>query len=552
MQSDSNASAKPDEGISPVVPDASATGRARTARAILWVDILLFALLVGIAAFSFYRHAIGDLYSDEADYALASVRGFEANRWDRSDIRREPDRLVAARHFHAPLTVDLIDVAHSFGAADHTIRMPFVIAGGLIVGLVYLCGLALFDNRREIAIACALLVEISPPIVRMASHALPWAPIIVELLILLWCMTQFTNGQHWGWIVGCCAALGALFVTSEMFFVGAAGAAAAAPLIAWPSLRAKEKRRELLIGAGVGLAVFLAIAVIIWPSGLTGEAIKMLRHYIQMRHSESFPVNVGNRIFAVAPKWSYLYWYWNDYKPFTLCYAIGIIGLLGMAAAGKFPRRLVPLISLSILLLFAAHRAHIIGPEYLAHCLPFLTLLGGCAIYAASLLWRPLAIIIVAALAVPVLHWHPRVPLPGTDTRAQVSRWPFAAKFLAARWKPGDKIVVGSQPVSVARWYLVYQGGIAPTESQFQTLPVHAPRAEFIHKLASGLYRFVGVSNMFEDSVDLNERTRSILRSWPTVWRSDEHGTGPSRLVIYERPGSISGDQTKPGPISTR
>jgi hypothetical protein len=194
---------------------------------------------------------------------------------------------------------------------------------------------------------------------------------------------------------------------------------------------------------------------------------------------------------------------------------------------------LFPLLCLTGFLLFAAHRAHIIGPEYLAHCLPFLTLLGGYAVYCASLVWRPLAAIALLALAVPLARWSPRVPLPGMDARAQVSRWPAAARYLAKQWRAGDKIVVGSQPVSVAHWYLVYQGGVPPIDSQFQTMPVHAPKPVFLDRLGSGFYRYAGVSNMFEDGVDLDARTQRILRGWPIVWRSDEHGTGLSRLTVY-------------------
>ena len=566
-----------------------------------WIDLVLFALLVAFASAGFYRHSAGDLYTDEADYALASTRGFEASRWDRSDNPKEPDKLVAGRHYHAPLTVDLIGAAHHFGAADNTLRVPFIAAGGLSVGMVYLCGLALFDRRREIGIACALLVTISPAIVRMAAHALPWSPIIFELLVLLWCLAEYTRGYSPGWIVGCFAALAALFVTSEMFFVALPAVAIAAPFLLWTAFRGThyvgqadqraqgtafqprdwwvpfwwrdgvtntdsrgvvaqqivdrdlpspnqarvgdvrraESGRRLTWALAGGAILFLAIVFIIWPSGLMGGSIKMLRHYMQMRHSDSFPVNVGSQVFAVAPKWSYAYWYWNDYRPFSVCYLIGIPAIFALAVARRLHLSLLPLLSLTALLVFAAHRAHIIGPEYLAHCLPFLTLLGGYSVYAMSLVWRPLSIVALVCLAVPVVRWHPRVPLPGMDARSQVSRWPAASRFLASQWKHGDKIVVGSQPVAVARWYLLYQGNLPPVDSQFQALPVHAPRPLFLDRLQSGFYRYAAVSNMFEDNVDLDVSTRRILKHWTIAWRSNEHGTGPSRLTIYHAPAPL-------------
>lgn len=529
--------------------DAEATAAA-PARRLLWLDLLVLVALVLVSAVGFYGHAVGDLYSDEADYALASVYGFEANRWDRSDSAKEPERLVARRHYHAPLTADLIALAHRFGADDRTIRMPFIVAGGLSIGMVYLCGLALFDRRREVAVGCALLVAISPAVVRMASHALPWSPIILELLALLWCMGEYARSRHWGWVAGFGAALGLLFVTSEMFFVAVPATILAVPFLVWPALRLPDRRRELLAGIGWGAALFAVIVVIFWPSGLAGESMKMLRHYMQMRHSESFPVNVGNQIFAVAPKWSYLYWYWNDYRPFFVCYALAVPGLIGLAAVRKLHSSAAPLLSMSGLLLFAAHRAHIIGPEYLAHCLPFLTLLSGLAVYGISLAWRPLGFIALIIIAISVLRWSPRVPLPGMDERAQISRWPAAARYLGANWRAGDKIMVGSQPVPIARWYLVYQGQVPPLESQFQPMPVHAPKPLFLERLSAGFYRYVAVSNMFEDHVDLDPKTVRILHNWPVAWRSDERGTGPSRLTIYRAPDTLrASPKPLPSPI---
>ena len=234
----------PDPQESAITPPEAPVKPAAIVRRLWWLDLLVFAALVVVSAVGFYGHAVGDLYSDEADYALASVYGFEANRWDRSDSPKEPDRLVARRHYHAPLTADLIALAHRFGADDRTIRMPFIVAGGLSVGMVYLCGLALFDRRREVAVGCALLVAISPAVVRMASHALPWSPIILELLALLWCMAEYARSRHWGWIAGFGAALGLLFVTSEMFFVAVPATVLALPFLVWPALRMPDRRRE--------------------------------------------------------------------------------------------------------------------------------------------------------------------------------------------------------------------------------------------------------------------------------------------------------------------
>jgi hypothetical protein len=81
-------------------------------------------------------------------------------------------------------------------------------------------------------------------------------------------------------------------------------------------------------------------------------------------------------------------------------------------------------------------------------------------------------------------------------------------------------------------------------------MPVHQPKPSVLERLSSGFYRYVAVSNMFEDSVDLDPKTRRILRDWPVIWRSDEHGTGPSRLSVYERPATV-GTAGSTGPVSS-
>lgn len=528
-----------------IEPDASPTAQASDPMpsgnnprpSAPWLTMVVLLLLCSVATVIFKEYAKGDLWSDEADYALASTRGFEANRWDRSDSAKEPERLIRGRHYHAPLTVDMISVAHHFGSSDVTIRFPFILAGSLSIGMIYLCGLSLFRDRHEIAIGCAALCTFTLPIIRMASHALPWSFIILELLILLWTLLRFGLTGHYAWIIAAGGILGFLFVTSEVFFVAIPAVAIALPFLLWPGIREREKRKQWIWGVLGGLALILAVALIIWPNGLRGGSLTMLRHYIQMRHSESFPVNIGSGVYTVAPKWAYLYWYWNDYRPFFVCYALGLPAVIVLALLRKLTTGVAPLLSLTGFLLFAAHRAHIIGPEYLAHCLPFLTLIGGYFISAIGHPHRALGFAALALLTVPIVRWKPRVPLPGMDARAQVSRWPGAARFLAGRWRKGDRIIVGSQPVSVARWYLVYQCSLPPLDSQFQTMPVHEPKPEFLGRLSSGFYRFAGVSSMVEDNVDLDVKTRRILSAWPVVWKSEENGTGPSRLTLYESPG---------------
>src|SRR5690606_10600225 len=73
-----------------------------------WLDLLL-ALGLFLAALSVFGRATrGDLWFDEADYALAATRGFERNRWDLSDDPSRPDWLIRLRHHHPPWTAQAI------------------------------------------------------------------------------------------------------------------------------------------------------------------------------------------------------------------------------------------------------------------------------------------------------------------------------------------------------------------------------------------------------------------------------------------------------------
>ena len=430
------------------------------------------------------------------------------------------------------------------------------------------------------------------------SHPLPWLRIILELLALLWCLARSRDRRAGD--VGVSAVLALLFVTSEMFFVAVPAVFAALPFLLWPVLRPDRMapassatgdpertwmrtsgpwRNQGTVYAATpstigatscgpgwwelwcfslsrarsGRAAWQAIdqdAASLHHDAPLGVVSGQRREpYIHDRAEMVLRILVLERLQAVSRR-----------------FALGIPGLIGLAIARKLPLSTAPLLSMTVFLLFAAHRAHIIGPEYLAHCLPFLTLLGGMAVYGLSLLRRPLAPIALLVLAVPfaryallesglggwslataafvarlspIPQWQPRVPLPGMDQRAQVSRWPDAARFLGSHWHAGDKVMVGSTPVPIAHWYLVYVGGVSPINSQFQPMPIHAPKPEFLHRLAIGFYRYVAVSNMFEDKVALDEKTARILRSWPVAWRSDERGTGPSRLIVYRAPEGL-------------
>jgi hypothetical protein len=87
------------------------------------------------------------------------------------------------------------------------------------------------------------------------------------------------------------------------------------------------------------------------------------------------------------------------------------------------------------------------------------------------------------------------------------------------------------------RWYVLYAGGIVAKDWQIQGLPAPGERASerLLSDMRRGVYRFVAAGSTFSDRPGLDPRIMSELAGWQVVWRSDEGGTGPSRLTIYER-----------------
>ena len=563
------------------MPDARSTNSLshNTQRGLWWVDVLLFIMICAVSAPCILRFTHGDLWLDEADYAVAGLHSVHDNRWDRSDKPDQPDMLVRLRHYHAPATALLVKFAHRFGSDEETLRRPFVIAGALSVGLVYLCGAALFGKRREIAVGCALLTAITPANIRMSSHAIPWALIILELLCLLLALVRFAQSRRTSLLIWIGLAMGLLFVTSETFFVALAALVVIFPIILAPemaevlrrrrepaldSTRAKSdtgliENRSLLRGIVGGASAFVIVAIIVWPAGLLGHCVMMLRHYIDMRTSESFPVNIGSEVYKTAPKWAYLYWYSMYFRPFFLCYVAGllVVAAIVVSQVGRFtmhkpeqvnagreyagadsPTCAAVLLVFTLVLLAAAHRAHIIGAEYLAHCLPFMTLCAGYAVLIVSQKSRIAAVIAIVAAAVVFVRWSPSRILPGMDARTQVARWREAAGKIAPQWLPKDRLLLGPQSSNVAYWYLHEWAHVPLNDWQIGQFALAGPGPNFLHNMAIGKYRWIVISSQFEDNVinAVDPRSMQILEGWKRVLDSDEKGMGRPRLTVFRCP----------------
>ena len=500
------------------------------------VDWVLIVVLWA-SAFAFRAPATkGDLWFDEADYAFAAMRGFEANRLDKEVSAADPEKLVRYRHFHPPGIAYLIQVGLTFSYREQAVRACSLLIGCGSVVLMYLCGLLLFGERRKLAFLVALMLVLTPADIRASSHAISWSYIVFCLLALFWTMLQFLKTRHVKWIWGGWVALAGMYTVSEFFLPILLIAILCAPSLYASDWKNKTARKRLLVANGAGLLLFLGLAWIFWPAGLTGGALKMLEHYVKMADS-SFPTTIGGHVYAQAPKWAYLYWYVRSYPVFAVIYLTGLALILRRLFARRVSPEFGVLIVFTLVITLVAHKAHIIHTSYLVHALPFLTLCGGFAVillerwrvHFGYTLWIGALILNFASLHV----WRGRDM--DLEARSRIERWAEACRFLAPQLEKSD-VMLAHAFGSPARWYLVHE----PTnpnpvqEWQIQALPEEHASAKLICDLERGRYRFVGIGSTFNDTFSVDPGIRKIVEGWKCIWKSDERGTGTPRLLIYE------------------
>ena len=512
-----------------------------------WLDALIVFVLFLCAVPVRYAHTQGDLWQDEAEYALASVHSFADHRWDHSDVARDPERLVRLRHFHAPMTAYALRVAQMGNKDDRSLRIPFVLAGSLVVCLVYLCGLMLYAGRRDVSLTCAAIVLMTPLQIRASSHAIPWALISLGLMGVLYTLLGYARTKKTGWLIGTCGVMGWLFCTSESFFPIGLAIALSLPFVIGSDIKTASGRQMLLRTLAVGAILFAMILFVFWPAGVVGGAWRNIQHYTHISEA-SVSAQVGGVMRSPIPKWAYLYWYSHDYKPYFVLYVLGAATLLVQSGRRKLSRGAGVLLVLTAVEVITAHSAIQLGPQYLAHCLPLLTLMTGFCFVAVSGVrvpaslsrYAPVALWTLMALLVLYLaRWQVRPDLRVTDEEASVSRWPDASRFLAANWQSGDRLLIGPQPTVVPRWYLLHVRNIRAAESEIGELPQGKTRTGGLLRMAKGAIRYVIINSTFEGDPTIDPFVRQMLSTWPVVYRSREPGDTLPRLVIYERPPGV-------------
>ncbi|MCX6381487.1 MAG: glycosyltransferase family 39 protein [Armatimonadetes bacterium] len=498
----------------------------------VWILDLILMVLLSLGAVPIrLANTAGDLWFDEADYAHAGVKGFEANRWDTSSNPKQPLALIIQRHYHPPMNSYLLGIARRWGADEKTLRTPFVVAGALVVGFTYLCGVILFRGRRELAVGAALLVLITPMQVRAGSHAIPWALITLNLMLLLWLCLKCAETRRPQWLIAIGLVLGTLFSVSEIFLPTLLVMVCIAPFLLFPEIRNPANRKQILLYTGVGSGLLLLTALILWPAGLQGSTLTMLRHYMEVSTQTVEHASLGGRVYDRAPKWAYLFWYWRDYRPYLILYLAGFAVVPILLAFKRLSREAGLTLVYTLLYLAVAHKAHIIGPQYLAHCLPLLSLVAGLALYGISLLWRPLPFALMTGIGFWIIGSQKTKFIE--DELAMTPRTAQAALYLKGVWRQGDKLFITTQQPTVLRWYLQQVAGVPVADEEILATPSARKIPEMLANLNQGKIRFVAVANTF-DPPSIAEPVTNALKGWKKVYNSEELGRQTSRFTLYE------------------
>jgi hypothetical protein len=351
-------------------------------------------------------------------------------------------------------------------------------------------------------------------------------------MTLLWALLKYVETKRKRWLVGIGATLGVLFTLSEMFPPTLIVLACVAPLLLLPEIKEAEERKALLKVMGIGTLVALVIVLILWPAGLFGGAWKMLKHYMDVAKIPVEFATLNGKQYDRAPKWAYLFWYWRDYRVYVLFYAGGFLGAFGLMAFRKGTREMATLLVYTLAFLAIAHAAHIIGPQYLVHCLPLLTLVAAILFCALATLWRPLAVLALLFCAGYMSNWDAQAHIE--DPLAHAPRSAAAAQFLKTRWKPGTKMMIGTQYPTVLLWYMQKRARIPVKEREVYPFPSAHWKAVFLKRLVKGEFRYLVLANTFSPQVTVAPEIAKMLKGWKLVYKSAEPENATPRLRIYE------------------
>lgn len=335
------------------------------------INVLIPILLLIIASLPRFFFATGSLSLDEADYTLASMKGFWANSFD-TDFTRE------LRHYHPPVFIYLISFCTWLGGiSEFFIRLPSIVFGVLNCLLLYFGSLIIFDkHRRLIGIISSFLLAVMPLHIDASKQAI-WhcmSSFLSTLILIIFIHSLKKHKDIFLFIIF--LILGVYFATFEYSFIVGITLIISTLMVknVWTS------KKEIITSSVIlGLLSLssLIILIFLWAGGvLRLHLFKNLIFFVKYT-KHGHPVYFLGKTIYHLPWWSYIYWYIQAYPLFLILFISSLIYLTYLLFSKKLQRHLLPLPIFLAILLAAMFRQHIIGPIYSLHTTPIFCLLGG-------------------------------------------------------------------------------------------------------------------------------------------------------------------------------
>jgi mannosyltransferase len=421
----------------------------------LW---LLVALLLMTFALRVYRLEAQSLWSDEG---LSLYRARLTLGENLSNVIVVPPDIPTQDTNPQLYFVALSVLRAAAGESEYALRFVSVMAGVLLVPLLYVMGKRLFSARA--GVLAAVLGTFSPFLIWYAQEARMYtllAALSLASVYLLLCAIDFParsedtrspKAQHrWLiWIAWALVTLATLYTHFTAFFLLLfEGLVVLAVLV-------RSRRREALVL--IGLAGILAVPLVVYALSRAQQGVDPVFGF---RPLDSMVAEVWGTF--IVGRTNDLFQPWWVVLPGALMFAIGLIG--GLLNKSRRLSTLVVALYLGVPLLafYAATflRPLYTGPRHLTLLLPPLYLLMA---YGLALLWSRWRVVGIAALTVMLIVMGGWLRVQFTDPAYVKDDMRSVACTIAAQAKPEDGVIVHDAITSfVFEYYYRRCGGQAP------------------------------------------------------------------------------------------
>jgi uncharacterized membrane protein len=249
---------------------------------------------------------------------------------------------------HPPLYFSVLwATVHVFGSGEMAVRLPSIIAGALVVPMLYLLGKEAYDQRT--GVVAAAVGSVAPIMVWYSQEARMYALLMLFGVIALWAQVRICKrGGRLPWVIYAVASIalvwtqyfGALqIVVQQLAFLG----------VMWSRYRRGEPVRELMIGWAVTL-----FAIIVWLAPLVPFAHQQF--VVNQTGGKGFggPQQVGNAtalsgnhlsIYAAIANVIWAVWGYHSNAAMALLAAMWPLGMLfALVLLGRRHRQVTSLL----------------------------------------------------------------------------------------------------------------------------------------------------------------------------------------------------------------